>query len=481
MTIIIGSPPAIRALGVTLKIRLALLAATALTATTPAFADEPPLQAEIALLKAQLAAQQQQIAAQNAQLAAQAKQLQEIDARLQTAAAPANALATAVPAGGTPVSASNPAPALADSSGTGGRGGTDTTIGGYGEISYNAYVHDASRNQADLKRFVLFFGHRFNDKLSLMSEVEFEHAVTSSSDKGEAEIEQAYLNYAFNPRVNVKAGLFLMPFGFINRNHEPPAFYGVERNEVERRIIPSTWREGGVSVWGSTPFGLAYDFGVTTGFDFAKLDDPSAPLLGTHQELQLAHAANLSVYGSLEYTPTPGVTLGGAVFTGKTGHSNADFKADPTGPDFKGIGGRVTLWDVHARVQRSGFDVEALYTRGSFANTAAIDQVILDYNTANSTERPVLPASFYGWLVQGAYTFGLGGDVTLSPFVRYEHYNTQARLPLGLIADPTNRDRVFTTGVSFKPISDVVVKFDYQKYIENSANDRINVGLGYQF
>ncbi|MGL1645795.1 porin, partial [Vibrio parahaemolyticus] len=81
----------------------------------------------------------------------------------------------------------------------------------------------------DLKRFVLFFGHRFNDKLSLMSEVEFEHAVTSSSDKGEAEIEQAYLNYAFNPRLNVKAGLFLMPFGFINRNHEPPAFYGVER------------------------------------------------------------------------------------------------------------------------------------------------------------------------------------------------------------------------------------------------------------
>ena len=68
--------------------------------------------------------------------------------------------------------------------------GPDTTIGGYGEISYNGYVHDASRNQADLKRFVLFFGHRFSDKLSFNSEVEFEHAVTSASDKGEAEIER---------------------------------------------------------------------------------------------------------------------------------------------------------------------------------------------------------------------------------------------------------------------------------------------------
>lgn len=460
-----------------------LLAATALSSATPAFADDTSLQSEIAALKAQLAAQNQLIAAQSARLDQLAAQVQ---ADHELAAQPASrstapALASGTPAGtvaaatgGTPSTSS---PTLA----VNGASGPDTTIGGYGEISYNAYVHDASRNQADLKRFVLFFGHRFNDKLSLMSEVEFEHAVTSSSDKGEAEIEQAYLNYAFNPRLNVKAGLFLMPFGFINRNHEPPAFYGVERNEIERRIIPSTWREGGVSVWGSTPFGLAYDVGITTGFDFAKLDDPSAPLLATHQELQLAHAANLSVYGSLEYTAAPGVLIGGAVFTGKTGHSNADFKADPTGPDFRGIGGRVTLWDVHARVQRSGFDLEALYTRGSFANSAAIDQVILDYNAANGTERPVLPSSFYGWLVQGAYTFGLGGDVTLSPFVRYERYNTQARLPLGLIADPANRDRVFTTGLSFKPISDVVVKLDYQKYIENSANDRVNVGLGYQF
>ncbi|WP_340266257.1 porin [Sphingobium mellinum] len=464
-----------------MKLRFALVAATALTATTPAFAKGPSLQAEVALLKAQVAAQQQQIAAQNAQLAAQAKRIQEIDARLQVAVATPTAPAAANAAIGSAPSAVPAAPALADNSGTREPAGSDTTIGGYGEISYNGYVHDASRNQADLKRFVLFFGHRFNDRISFNSEVEVEHAVASSGDQGEVEIEQAYLNYAFNPELNVKAGLFLMPFGFINRNHEPPVFYGVERNEVERRIIPSTWREGGVSVWGSTPFGISYDVGVTTGFDFAKLDDAGAPLLGTHQELQLAHAASLSVYGSLEYTPTPGVLIGGAVFTGKTGHANADFKSDPTAPDFAGVGGRVTLWDVHARVQHSGFDIEALYSRGTFANSAAIDQIILDYNSANGAERAILPSAFYGWLIQGAYSFSLGGDVTLDPFVRYEKYDTQAKLPLGLTADPANRDRVLTTGVSFHPLHEVVVKLDYQKFFENRDNDRINLGLGYMF
>src|SRR5262249_6689784 len=176
----------------------------------------------------------------------------------------------------------------------------------YGEISYNGYVHDASRNQADLKRFVLFFGHRFSDRISFNSEVEVEHAVSSANDKGEVEIEQAYLNYAFQPSINLKAGLFLMPFGFLNRNHEPPIFYGVERNEFETRIIPSTWREGGVGIWGDTSFGLSYDVGVTTGFDVAKFDDPGFPLAAAHQELQLAKAASPSFYGSLEYKGIPG-------------------------------------------------------------------------------------------------------------------------------------------------------------------------------
>lgn len=460
--------------------KIAILLATAsLLPMTPAHADEAALQAEIALLK-------QQLAAQNQLMAVQAARLDQIEAQMRTGQAAAVALSgnvapTLAATESIPPASASATLGSADVLASSSPAGPDTTIGGYGEISYNGYIHDASRNQADLKRFVLFFGHRFNDKLSFNSEVEVEHAVASSGDRGEVEIEQAYLNYAFKPALNVKAGLFLMPFGFINRNHEPPVFYGTERNEVERRIIPSTWREGGVSIWGTTTFGLTYDFGLTTGFDFAKLDDPSAPLLGTHQELQLAHAANLSVYGSLEYTPTPGVMIGGAVFSGKTGHSNADFKADPTTPDFRGIGGRVTLWDIHARVQHSGFDLEALYTHGSFANSAAIDQIVLDYNTLNGTERSFLPSSFYGWLVQGAYTFGLGGDVTLSPFLRYERYNTQAHLPLGLISDPANRDKVFTAGVSFKPISDVVVKLDYQKFIENSTNDRINLGLGYMF
>ncbi len=71
--------------------------------------------------------------------------------------------------------------------------------------------------------------------------------------------------------------------------------------------------------------------------------------------------------------------------------------------------------------------------------------------------------------------------MALSPFARYERYDTQAGLPLGLSADPSNRDQVITLGASFRPLSDIVVKADYQTFLDHPANNRINLGLGYMF
>jgi hypothetical protein len=41
----------------------------------------------------------------------------------------------------------------------------------------------------------------------------------------------------------LRAGIELIPIGILNLTHEPPTFYGVERNAVETFIIPTTWRE----------------------------------------------------------------------------------------------------------------------------------------------------------------------------------------------------------------------------------------------
>jgi hypothetical protein len=429
-----------------------------LTATTIFAADPAALEKKVDELSQEIALLKQQV-----------EQLKA--AQAPTAVAAAATAAPVQPAN----SGSATAPAVATSE------KTETQIGGYGEAVFSAFRHDSSRNVADLRRLVLLVGHRFNDQLTFNSEIEWEHAVASNEDKGESEIEQAFLDYHLPAGPTIRGGLFLIPLGLLNENHEPPVFYGVNRNEVETRIIPTTWREGGFAVRGNTESGLDYEFGITTGFNTTKFDDPGAPLAASHQELQLAHAHDPSFHGALNYRGISGLLLGTGVFTGNSTHANATFKEDSTNPDFAGAKARVTLWDAHARWQPGRWDLSALYAAGSIGDAAQMDATIAAYNEATGNERPWLPSRFNGWYLQAAYKAWESGDRSLSPFVRYEFFDTQAKMPGGFARDPANRDYVFTSGFSFHLHPQVVLKADYQKYQDNPDNDRFNLGLGFMY
>ena len=123
-----------------------------------------------------------------------------------------------------------------------------TVLSGYGEVNYNRPRKDSSQAQADVRRAVIGISHRFDARTKLVTEFEWEHAVTSATDKGESEVEQLYVEREFDHGLRAKAGLFLIPAGLLNTNHEPTAYYGVERNFVETAIIPSTWREAGIGL-----------------------------------------------------------------------------------------------------------------------------------------------------------------------------------------------------------------------------------------
>ncbi|HEY6864125.1 MAG TPA: porin [Burkholderiales bacterium] len=349
-----------------------------------------------------------------------------------------------------------------------------TTIVGYGEFNYNRFRQDDHETKADLRRFVLGLDHRFDDRLSFHSEVEVEHAVVSKNDDGEFEIEQAWLDYRLTDgdRVNVKGGLFLIPLGILNETHEPPTYYGVERNEVETRIIPTTWRELGVGVHGAVAPGLRYDVGVTTGFDAGKIDDPSTGIRSGHQEGQQANAKDLSVYGALNYR-APGLLVGGGVFTGNTGQNGQ------SNPLLKGVDARLTLWDVHARYRVAGFDLQALYAAGKLGDTDRI-------NAANvaAGQTFAAPKSMKGAYVQAAYHVYKRGSFDVAPFVRLERYDIrQEEDPAdNLIQNELIRnERVRTIGVNFWVHPQVVIKADVQRFRNDKSLDRFDLGLGYMF
>ena len=349
---------------------------------------------------------------------------------------------------------------------------SDTSIFGYGEFNYNRYRDPEHTSKADLRRFVLGFGHRFDDRLTFNSEVELEHAVSSASDKGEIEVEQAYLDYRFNDAANVKGGLFLIPLGLLNETHEPPTYYGVERNEVETRIIPTTWRELGAGLHGLLgSSGFKYDVGVTTGFDSGKLDDPNTGIASAHQEGQLANAKDLSMYGALNYQ-RPGLLVGGGLFTGNTGQNGQ------SNPALKGVDAKLTLWDIHLKYSVAGFELRALYTAGKLGDADKVNAV-----TAAAPTPFAAPRALLGWYVETAYHVYRQGNFDIAPFARLERYQIkqQEDAALGVFQDPTNNERLWTAGINFKIHPQVVLKTDVQRYTTDRTKDRFNIGLGYMF
>jgi hypothetical protein len=450
-----------------------LLALSAAACTMPARADEAALEARVEKLSVELEAlkaELRQLKAQSSVPPAAATQAAGV-APATTADTPPQKPAVANDTGvqtSLPFAMAPGSPFASSAPGT-----TGVTIFGYGEINYANFPRNRSQTEADLARAVIGFGYSFNDKTRFVSEFEWEHAVTSADDQGEAAVEQFYVERSFTPQIAGRAGLFLIPSGILNTAHEPTQFFGVTRNFVETSIIPTTWREGGLGVTGITDFDLTWDIGITTGFNLAKWDPTSddgkaSPLGSIHQELQFAKAANLSAYGALNWRGYPGLLIGGSVFSGKAGQQQ---------PDFPSQNAVVTLAEAHARWTPGPFDLAALFARGHISDTAPYNQTVVGNPT-------LIPQDFYGWYAQAAWYAWRQGDYQFAPFVSYQRFNTgwkYATLAEGLTPDALPTEGVTTLGASFFVTPNVVFKANYQWFQTNRDADRFQLGLGLNF
>ena len=322
-----------------------------------------------------------------------------------------------------------------------------TTIGGYGELHYNNLdgKNGASdKKEVDFHRFVLFFGHEFTDNLRFFSELELEHSISGDDQNGEVELEQAYIEYDINQQHRVKGGLFLTPVGIINETHEPPTFYGTERNPVEKNIIPATWWEAGVMFSGEIAEGFSYDVAATSGLNTSG---SSYKVRSGRQKVSKAEAEDYAYTGRIKWTGIPGLELAATVqYQEDITQSN-----DPTA-------GSATLFETHAVFERGNFGLRALYAtwdlEGSGPKASGADEQT-------------------GWYIEPSYQISKHFGV----FARYNEWDNAA----GSSSD-TEYEQI-DLGVNWWPHQDVVVKVDYQDQDAPAGKeqDGFNVGLGYQF
>lgn len=358
------------------------------------------------------------------------------------------------------------------------------SVGGYGEMLYENFAttrQDGSpagkTDQLDFLRAVVYLGYKFNDKILFNSEIEYEHASTAAA--GSVSLEFAYLDFFLTSTVGVRAGLVLAPMGFVNEQHEPTTFLGSTRPETELRIIPTTWRENGVGLFGQTgPFEFrAY---VVNGLDAVEGGTSGASgfsaqgLRGGRQRGSKAVAEDLAGVVRLDYVSLAGILAGTSVYAGNSGQG----ATLPAAPGVT-IGALTTIWEAHVEYRAHGFDLRAL------GSIAWVDDVRALNQAQGLTGDESIGERMYGAYLQAGYDVLRRVETRhrLLPYVRLERINTQDRVPAGFAADPANDQTITTLGAQWLPIPQVVVKADYQVWSDEADQglNRFNLALGYVF
>ncbi|MFT7859766.1 MAG: porin [Sulfurimonas sp.] len=323
------------------------------------------------------------------------------------------------------------------------------SIGGYGEMYY-AYNKEEGASKLDVYRFVPYIGYKFSDNIILNAEIEFEHGGAKDGEDGYAIVEFMYLDFLINKYANIRAGHMLVPIGLINERHEPNLFTTVQRPASEKYIIPSTWHDSGVMVYGQLTDEISYKFAAISAL---KTDVNGDKWLRNGRGSSFKQTdPNLGVVARVDYNAN-GLLVGGSVYTAPS--------TDNTSSD-------TTIADIHFDYKNSGFRAYGVYAYANRTNAEDINATAAVQNG-------------YGGYINASFdilTLTKSSDM-LPIFVQYEKLAPQNEIVGGTSVEATE---ITTVGLNYFPHEQVVVKLDHAMQKGGfGKSDTTSVSLGFIF
>jgi hypothetical protein len=364
-----------------------------------------------------------------------------------------------------------------------------TVVGGYGQFTLNSLRVGPDKDndfttRANLRRIVLFVAHPITDDIRVYSEFEWENAVACDGCNGSAEVEQAFIEWnLLGDALALRAGLVLVPMGIINQWHEPPVFHGVDRPNVDTFVIPTTWRELGLGVTGKLAEVWHYELYLTTTLDPLRLD--SSGLQPALSLGSLARADAFALTGRMEVEPLLGVIGGVSFFASDVGGNGDYFRRNGKKRDLK-----LPLigYSFDARMRRYGIEARLVWAQFFFPNAGDLMGALREDGSSlfpNVDVTGPIPERIQGGYIELAYDVlhELHVQHELLPFVRFETYDTQAKVPSGYRREPSLDVDELTMGLTYRPIPQLAFKGDVQLRDRRYGLDelQVNFGFGYMF
>lgn len=429
--------------------------------TTPAACSEEvrTLEEEVAVLRAEIEA-----------LKEKGNATAELERKLDVLAEEIERLKS----GESPVEADRPQGGLAPAASKIYRTRQGVSLGGYGEMLYQRFdekrddgANSNRTDSLDFVRAIAYLGYKFNDRFLFNSEIEFEHATTGQA--GSVSVEFAYLDWQLREQANLRAGLLLVPMGFVNELHEPTIFLGSRRPDVERVILPTTWRENGVGLYGDVgPF--SYRTYVLTGLEASGFS--ASGLRGGRQQGSESVAEDFAWVGRLDFTGMPGLLVGASTYFGDSGQALRDARN-------QSIAVGTEIYELHAEWKWRALEVRALGAKAKLSDVARLNAAL------SLTGNRSVGEELEGYYLQAGYDLlaSRGREQALLPYLRYESFDTQKAVPAGFARNGANQVDSLTLGIAYRPLDRLIVKLDYQD-LDNDAGtgiDQLNVAIGYAF
>ena len=360
-----------------------------------------------------------------------------------------------------------------------------TLVSGYGEGKVEYEMREKT-GTANLTRVVLFMGHKFNEKISLFTELELEDTkVAGGSPGGEIAMEQVLLKFNLNKNNYLIGGLFVPRIGIINENHLPATFNGNNRPVVEHDVIPSTWRELGIGWYGHLKNypSLNYSLSLMNGLNSADFESEEGIREGRF-EGRNASASNLAVSGSLLWYVNNFRIQASEYYGGTAGMTK--IMGDSLKLKTGSFGTPVSLTEFDIQYSNKGFTFKGL---ASMVN-------IPDAETINNAYGNNVAKSMTGAYAEISYNLLYKKHQNKKSFIlftRFETIDMQSNLSANGIANDALKRKYFITGITYKPVLGVSIKVDYvfrntgvpnpfiQPGTYHTDDNFINIGLAYNF
>lgn len=392
------------------------------------------------------------------------------------------------------------------------------SVGGYGEavMSRNfysqhfnryrdplTYKDDKSHGRFDLPHVTLNLGYDFGRGWTMGMEIEFEHGGTESAVEidadesgeyeaetekgGEAALEQFWINKSFSGgRFNVKAGELIIPVGEINQHHLPNEFFSVYRSEGEAKLLPNTWHQVGLSLWGSLPQ-WRYEAIFTSGLDAERFGHDCFVHYGATSPYEYKLANVYAGAARIDNYSVKGLRLSLSGYYGYT-FRNTERKA---GASYDDCHGALAIGSFGFELNRWNLIVRG---NATYANLSDAERITAFCNAYPKHTQQDGSPSKHSPIGSSAYSFGgeAGYDVfsifdalrqkqKLYVFGRYEDYNTYAtgNKKVAYTYDHVKR---MSFGINYKPIPQIIVKAEWAKrYLDSAYNDEPSISLGVMF